>query len=132
MYPFIYQNPHIAEICYPTKFLWIETEEPEEPLTLEEEMVHYYDEQWEYYKELWNLVRDNGGEIPISVYVEFLLNELQDGPYWEEMREQFGIFRVPEPVLEPEPEPEPESDTDDDDIEWIYLNDVIEKPKQGA
>ena len=92
-------------MCYPTKFLWIETEEPEQPLTIEEQMIIYYDEQWDYYKELWNLVQANGGEIPIDGYVEFLLDELQDGPYWEEMREQFGTFRVP--AQEPEPEPEP-------------------------
>ena len=59
-------------MCYPTKFIWIESEEPE--LTIEEQMIAYYDKQWDYYKELWNLVQANGGEIPIDGYVEFLLD----------------------------------------------------------
>ena len=134
-------NHAIAEMCYPNKFLWIETEEPEEPLTMQEQIVIYYQEQWDYYNELYNMVRDNGGNMPIGVYVEFLLDELQDGPYWQDMREQFGTFRAPEPEPEPEPscmgtwepELEPESETSNDDDEWISLNDVISaKPKNGA
>ena len=77
-----------------------------------------------------------------GVYVEFLLNELQDGPYWQDIREQFGTVRAPEPepepepsvsgTWEPEPEPEPETSDDDSDDDWIYLTDVISaKPKNG-
>ena len=131
-----YHNHAIAEMCYPSKFLWLEREEPE--LTIEQQMVQYYDDQWYCYKELWDLVQQNGGEILIDGYMEFLLDQLQDGPYWEEMREQFGTFRVtqqepePEPEPEPQPEPEPESDSDSD-IEWIYLNDIIKyQPNNGA
>ena len=122
-------------MCYPNKFLWIEREEPEEPLTLQEQIVIYHQEQWEYYNELYNMVRVYG---VYGVYVEFLLDELQDGPYWQDIREQFGTVRAPEPEPEPEPscsgtwQPEPEPDTDtDSDNDWIYLNDVIPKPKNG-
>ena len=84
-------------MCYPKQFLWIETEEPEEPLTVQEQNFIYYQEQWDYYNKLDDMVWDNGGNMPIGVYVEFLLDELQDGPYWQDMRKQFGTFRAPEP-----------------------------------
>ena len=77
-------------MCYPVWIEWIERVEPDQPLTYEEEMILYYDEQWEYYQELWNMVWEAGGEIPITIYIEFLLDELQDGPYWEDRRTQFG------------------------------------------
>ena len=81
LYPFIYPYPHIAEMCYPTVYVWIEREVPDQPLTYEEVMIQYYDEQWEYYQELWNMVREAGGEIPITIYTRFLLDELRDRPY---------------------------------------------------
>ena len=127
----------IAEMCYPTKFLWLEREEQE--ITVEEQVAQYYDDQWSYYNELYNEVYNDG---VYGGYLEFLLQELQDGPYWQDIREQFGTVREPEPEREPEPsvsgtrtrqpEPEPETDTDSD-TEWIYLTDVIPtKPKNGA
>ena len=80
-----------------------------------------------------------------GLYLDFLLHELQDGPYWQDVREQFGTVREPEPEPEPEPsvsgtrEPEPDDDSDDSDdsdddsdADWIYLTDVISaKPKNG-
>ena len=41
-------------------------EDHDEPLTFEEEMEDYYNEQWSLYQELWNKVQQAGGEVPIT------------------------------------------------------------------
>ena len=126
-------------MCHP-KFQWLEKEESEEQLTVQEQVAIYNQEQWQYYNELYNVVYNEG---VYGLYLDFLLHELQDGPYWQDVREQFGTVREPEPepepepsvsgTREPEPEPEPETSDDDSDADWIYLTDVISaKPENGA
>ena len=124
-------------MCHP-KFLWLERDEEEEPLTVQEQVVQYNQFQWQYYNELYNEVYNEG---VYGAYLDFLLSELQDGPYWSDVKEQFGTVREPEQEREPEPsvsgsrEPQPDddsSDDSDDPDDWIYLTDVIStKPENG-
>ena len=106
-------------MCYAYDEWELVGEDYDEPLTFEEEMEDYYNEQWSLYQELWNKVQQAGGEVPITTYIRFLLDKLQDGPYWEDMKTQFGTFLVDEsqPELEPKPvqgpHPEPESSPSD-------------------
>ena len=111
--------PIFTEMYYAYDEWQFKGEDHDEPLTYKKEMEEYYDEQWSLYQELWNMVQQAGGEVPITMYTRFLLDELQDGPYWEDMKTQFGTFQVgesqpePEPKPEPGPEPEPESSPSD-------------------
>ena len=108
-----------TEMCYAYDEWQFKGEDYDEPLTYEEEMEEYYNEQWSLYQELWNMVQQAGGEVPITTYTRFLLDELQGGPYWEDMKTQFGTFQggesqpEPEPKPQPGPEPEPESSPSD-------------------
>ena len=63
-------------------------------------MAQYWDDQWSYYNKLYHEVYNEG---IYGAYFEFLLQELQDGPYWQDVREQFGTVRELEPEQEPEP-----------------------------
>ena len=100
--------------------MWLQREEEEEePLTEMEQYVQHNQLQWEYFNELIHEVHNVGvyGE-----YLEFLLSELQHGPYWSDVREHFGTVREPEEEWEPEPsvsgtrtrQLEPDSDSDSD------------------
>ena len=88
----------IAEMCHP-KFLWLQPEEREEPpLTLMEEYVQYNQLQWELYNELYNEVHQVG---IYGDYYEYLIAELEDGPYWSDVKAQFGTLKEPEEEREP-------------------------------
>ena len=87
---------------------------------------------------------DSGNALDLWIFSkQFLIAELEDGPYWSDVKAQFGTVREPEQEREPEPsvsgsrEPQPEDDSsddsDDDSDDWIYLNDVISaKSENGA
>ena len=110
--------------------MWLQPEEREEPpLTTMEQYVQYNQLQWQYYNELYHKVHNEG---VYGAYYEFLIAELEDGPYWSDVKAQFGTVREPEEEREPEPsvsgsrEPQPEDDSSDDDPDdWIYLLDII-------
>ena len=100
--------------------MWLQRdEEEEEPLTEMEQYMQHNQLKWEYYNELFNEVHNEG---VYGAYLDFLLAELQDGPYWSDVREHFGTVREPEAEREPEEsvsgtrtrqlEPEPETDLD--------------------
>ena len=108
--------------------MWLQREEEEEePLTEMEEYVQYNQLQWHYYNELYNEVHNEG---VFGAYLTFLLSELEDGPYWSHVKQQFGTVeavelncgagqeREPEPSgsgtrnRQPDPEPETDSDTE--------------------
>ena len=63
-------------MCYAYDEWQFKGEDHDEPLTYEEEMEEYYKEQWSLYQELWNMVQQAGGEVPITTYTRFLLDEL--------------------------------------------------------
>ena len=78
--------PIFTEMCYAYDEWQFVGEDYDEPLTYEEEMEEYYNKQWSLYQELWNMVQQAGGEVPITMYTRFLLDELQGGPYWKDMK----------------------------------------------
>ena len=78
-------------MCYPEVTDWITDPEPEpepEPTWIEI-LQEYNEEQWEMYRELCLMIDENGGVLPITGYVQFLLEELVDGPYWGEIERKF-------------------------------------------
>ena len=73
-------------MCHP-KFNWIEREEDQEPPpTLMQLYVAYNQEQWTMYQELFGEVY--GGNY--GAYYHFLLEELELGPYWSDIKAQLG------------------------------------------
>ena len=62
---------------------WQEINEP--PPTYEELELQYLNYQYFTHKELLMIVEDAGGEIVMTHYTMFLLEELRDGPYWENL-----------------------------------------------
>ena len=74
----------IAEMCLP-RFMWLQREEEEEePLTEMEQYVQYNQLQWELYNELYSEVYTEG---VFGDYLTFLLSELEDGPYWSDVKQ---------------------------------------------
>ena len=60
--------------------------EPAEPLPTEEELANqYFNYQWFTYKELFSMVEDAGGVLTLNHYTNFLLEELIDGPHWDNL-----------------------------------------------
>ena len=62
---------------------WQEVHEP--PPTYEELELQYLNYQYFTHKELVMIVEDAGGVITLTHYTRFLLEELRDGPYWENL-----------------------------------------------
>ena len=52
-------------------------------LTEEELSILTWKYQWELYTELHGRVEAAGGELKIDFYIKFLLEELENGPYWD-------------------------------------------------
>ena len=87
------------------------------------EYVQYNQLQLELYNELYSEVYTEG---VFGAYLTFLLSELEDVPYWSDVKQQFGTVQAVElncgagQEQEPEPsvsgtrnrQPEPETDSD--------------------
>ena len=110
--------------------MWLEPEEREEPpLTTMEQYMEYNQLQWQYYNELFQEVFSEG---IFGAYYQFLISELEDGPYWSDVKTQFGQPKEehdPEASVSGSREPQPQDDSSDDSEEssddWIYLSDII-------
>ena len=73
-------------MCHP-RFEWIKTEEDQVPLLTEmQQYVAYNQQQWQMYHELF--VEVYGGNY--GAYYHFLLEELEGGPYWPDIKTQLG------------------------------------------
>ena len=73
-------------MCHP-KFIWLEQEEEQEPPpTLMQLYVAFNQDQWQMYNELFGEVY--GGNY--RAYYYFLLEELELGPYWSDIKAQLG------------------------------------------
>ena len=73
-------------MCHP-KFNWIEPEERQEPPpTAMQQYVAYNQQQWQMYHKLFvEVYRGIYG-----AYYHFLLEELEGGPYWSDIKAQLG------------------------------------------
>ena len=134
-------NNAIAEMCHP-KFLWLEPEQRQEPPpTVMEQYVAYNQLQWQYYNELFHEVHSVG---IYGAYYEFLLAELVDGPYWSDVKAQFGQVKEeydPEASVSGSREPQPEDDSSEDtssdsedasDSDWEYLSKILAKKSEDG
>ena len=96
----------IADMCHP-KFVWLEQEEDQEPPpTLMQLYVAYNQDQWQLYNELFGEVY--GGNY--GAYYHFLLEELELGLYWSDIKAQLGQVQEeydPEVSVSGSREPEP-------------------------
>ena len=73
-------------MCHP-RFSWIQSEEDQEPtLTDMQQYVAYNQQQWQMYHKLF--VEVYGGNY--GAYYHFLLEELELGPYWSDIKAQLG------------------------------------------
>ena len=73
-------------MCHP-RFEWIKTEEDQVPLLTEmQQYVAYNQQQWQMYHKLF--VEVYGGNY--GAYYHFLLEELEGGPYWSDIKTQLG------------------------------------------
>ena len=73
-------------MCH-VKFFWVEREpEPEPPQTLMTLYVEYNQEQWVLYNDLFGEVHTGN----YGAYYHFLLEELELGPYWSDIKAQLG------------------------------------------
>ena len=73
-------------MCHP-KYVWLEREPHHEPPpTLMQLYVEYNQDQWQLYNELFGEVY--GGNY--GAYYHFLLEELELGPYWSDIKAQLG------------------------------------------
>ena len=93
-------------MCH-AKFVWVEREEDQEPPpTLMQLYVEYNQDQWQLYNELFGEVY--GGNY--GAYYHFLLEELELGPYWSDIKAQLGQVQEeydPEASVSGSREPEP-------------------------
>ena len=124
---------NFSEMCHP-KFQWVEPEERQElPPTNMQQYVAYNQQQWQYYNELFTKIQaGNYGE-----YYNFLLAELDEGPYWSNVKAQLGQPKEeydPEASVSGSREPQPadtssDSDSEDtaSDSDWEYLSDGLTK-----
>ena len=62
----------------------------ESPPPYEELANQHFNYQYLTYKELYHLVEDAGGELVMTHYTHFLLDELHEGPYWGNL----GLYLV--------------------------------------
>ena len=73
-------------MCH-AKFYWAEREpEPEPPQTLMQLYVEYNQEQWVLYNDLFGEVHTGN----YGAYYHFLIEELELGPYWSDIKAQLG------------------------------------------
>ena len=73
-------------MCHP-RFEWIKTEEDQVPLLTEmQQYIAYNQQHWQMYHELF--VEVYGGNY--GAYYHFLLVELEEGPYWSDIKAQLG------------------------------------------
>ena len=124
-------------MCHP-KFEWMEPEERQEPPpTPVAQYVEYNQWQWQLYNELFHEVYSLG---IYGAYYQFLIHELEGGPYWSNIKTQLGQPQVeydPEASVSGSRQPltpdsdstasdstEDSSDTDSDS-EWIHLSDIV-------
>ena len=71
----------------PAEFYWVEREpEPEPPQTLMQLYVEYNQDQWVLYNDLFGEVQTGN----YGAYYHFLLEELELGPYWSDIKAQLG------------------------------------------
>ena len=76
----------IADMCH-AKFIWVERKEDQQPPpSLVQLYVEYNQDQWQLYNELFGEVY--GGNY--GAYYHFLLEELDLGPYWSDIKAQLG------------------------------------------
>ena len=77
----------IADMCH-AKFVWVEREEEDQqpPPSLMQLYVEYNQDQWQLYNELF--VEVYGGNY--GAYYHILLEELELGPYWSDIKAQLG------------------------------------------
>ena len=82
-------------MCLP-KFEWMEPEERQEPPpTPVAQYVEYNQWQWQLYNELFT-------EVSLGIYgayYQFLIHELEGGPYWSNIKTKLG-----QPQVEYDPE----------------------------
>ena len=64
---------------------WRDLHDPQPMYTYEEIMTMFYENQWEIYQELHERIDQAGGELTLTHYTRFLLEELEDGLYWDEL-----------------------------------------------
>ena len=99
-------------MCHP-KYVWLEREPDQEPPpTLMQLYVEYNQDQWQLYNELFGEVY--GGNY--GAYYHFLLEELELGPYWSDIKAQLGQVQEeydPEASVSGSREPEP-TDSEED------------------
>ena len=73
-------------MCH-AKFFWVEREEEQEPPpTLLQLYVEYNQDQWVLYNDLFGEVHTGN----YGAYYHFLLEELELGPYWSDIKAQLG------------------------------------------
>ena len=73
-------------MCH-ANFFWIEREpEPEPPQTLMQLYVEYNQDQYVLYTDLFGEVQTAN----YAAYYHFLLEELELGPYWSDIKAQLG------------------------------------------
>ena len=93
-------------MCH-AKFFWVEREEePEPPQTLMQLYVEYNQDQWVLYNDLFGEVHTGN----YGAYYHFLLEELELGPYWSDIKAQLGQVQEeydPEASVSGSREPEP-------------------------
>ena len=95
-------------MCHP-KFTWIEPEESQEPPPTEmQQYVAYNQQQWQMYHEL--IVEVYGGIY--GAYYHFLLEELEGGPYWSDIKAQLGQVQEEEDPKTSNSEEETGSETE--------------------
>ena len=125
-------------MCLP-KFEWMEPEERQEPPpTPVAQYVEYNQWQWQLYNELFM-------EVSLGVYgayYQFLIHELEGGPYWSNIKIQLGQPKEeydPEASVSGSREPlTPDSDSSDTDSSdsdssgWIHLSDVLYQPEDTS
>ena len=110
------------------KVLWLEPEERQEPPpTTMQQYVAYNQQQWQMYNELFVEVHDG----IYGAYYHFLLAELEEGPYWSDIKAQLGQVQEeydPEASVSGSREPQPtDTSSSDSDLEddWEQLTDVL-------
>ena len=76
----------LQNMCH-AKVFWIERElEPEPPQTLMQLYVEYNQDQYVLYTDLFGEVQTGS----YGAYYHFLLEELELGPYWSDIKYQLG------------------------------------------
>ena len=104
-------------MCH-AKFQWLEPEEREEPPpTTMQQYVAYNQQQWQMYNELFAEVHHG----IYGAYELFLLAELEEGPYWSDIKAQLGQPKEehdPEASVSGSREAQPQDDTSSSSSEF--------------